>query len=109
MQLSFICCPLPESILLWWIDGLELDRCGSSNTLQVALDRLEVNNQIVPSFHNCALLRYSFGWLAFLSWAVLIHSPPYGVVSVGHLLFQKPIRMLALMESMLIAMFRGRS
>lgn len=95
--------------MLWWINGLEHDRCGSSNTLQGALDRLEVNNQIVPSFHNCALLRYSFGWLAFLSWAVLIHSPPYGVVSVGHLLFQKPIRMLALMESMLIAMFRGRS
>jgi hypothetical protein len=109
MQLSFICCPLPESILLWWINGLELDRCGSSNTLQGALDRLEVNNQIVPSFHSCALLRYSFGWLAFLSWAVLIHSPPYGVVSVGHLLFQMPIRMLALIESMLIAMFRGRS
>ncbi|KAJ6698127.1 PROTEIN REVERSION-TO-ETHYLENE SENSITIVITY1 [Salix purpurea] len=46
---------------------------------------------------NC-LNRYSFGWLAFLSWAVLIHSPPYGVVSAGHLLFQKPIRMLELLQ-----------
>ena len=104
MQLSFICCPLPESILLWWIDGLELDRCGSSNTLQGALDRLEIHSQILPSFRSCALHRCSLGWLALLSWPVLILSPPYGVVFVGHLLFQKPVRKLKLLQSMLMAL-----
>ncbi|CAK7352982.1 unnamed protein product [Dovyalis caffra] len=70
-----------------------------------ALDRLEVGNKILPALRSCALLRCSFGWLALLSWAVLILSPPYGVVSVGHLLFQKPVRMLELMQPTLVALF----
>jgi hypothetical protein len=44
------------------------------------------------------------GWLALLSWPVLILSPPYGVVFVGHVLFQKPVRMLKLLQSMLMAL-----
>jgi hypothetical protein len=49
--------------------------------------------------HRCIL-----GWLALLSWPVLILSPPYGVVFVGHVLFQKPVRMLKLLQSMLMAL-----
>ncbi|KAJ6856723.1 LOW QUALITY PROTEIN: protein REVERSION-TO-ETHYLENE SENSITIVITY1-like [Populus alba x Populus x berolinensis] len=62
---------------------------------------------ILPSFRSCALHRCSLGWLAFLSWPLLILSPPYGVVFVGHLLFQKPVRMLKLLQSMLIALIWG--
>lgn len=73
---------------------MEHDNRGCSNTVQGTLDRLEVGNPIILSFHSGDLPGYCFGWLALSYWAVFFLRSPHGVVPDEYLLSEKPVRVL---------------